>query len=81
MVQSQHTSVDHPWWKAATALLASIGIGSWSDFAAMVAAIYSVLLIGEWFWRRFGRSFCESHGWIAPRLRRRSDQRADKDME
>jgi hypothetical protein len=26
----------------------AFGIGSWGDLAAMLAAIYSLLLIGEW---------------------------------
>lgn len=37
------------WW------LKNIGIDSWADVAAMLAAIYSTLLIIEWFWKRFKR--------------------------
>lgn len=29
-----------------------IGIHTWSDFAGMVAGIYTTLLIGEWFWKK-----------------------------
>jgi hypothetical protein len=37
------------WW------LESIGINTWGDAAAMLAAMYSTLLIIEWFWKRFKR--------------------------
>ncbi len=42
-----------PGVKIATSWLAAVGIGSWSDFAAALAAIYTLLLIGEWVWKRF----------------------------
>lgn len=32
--------------------LAKLGITTWSDIAALLAAIYSLLLIGEWVYRR-----------------------------
>lgn len=32
--------------------LASIGVDSWSEFAAFVASIYTVLLIVEWLWKK-----------------------------
>jgi hypothetical protein len=31
----------------------AFGIGSWGDFAAMCAALYSVLLIIEWVWKKW----------------------------
>jgi hypothetical protein len=34
-------------------VLNAIGIGSWGDFAAMCAALYSLLLIGEWLWKKW----------------------------
>lgn len=30
-----------------------VGITSWADAAAAVATIYTVLLIGEWFYKKF----------------------------
>lgn len=33
-------------------ILEKLGIGSWSDFAALCAAVYSLLLIGEWVWKK-----------------------------
>jgi len=35
--------------------LSSIGIHTWSDFAALCAAIYSLMLIGGWLRRAFKR--------------------------
>lgn len=69
----QHTSVAQPVPKLITAWLAAIGIASWSDFAAMVAAVYSLLLIGEWIWKRFGRPYSERKGWVKPKHRRSTD--------
>jgi hypothetical protein len=34
-------------------VLEAFGIGSWGDFAAMLAAFYSVLLIAEWIWKKW----------------------------
>jgi len=33
-------------------ILGAFGINSWSDFAAMLAAIYSLILIIEWAWKK-----------------------------
>lgn len=33
--------------------LDAIGITSWGDFAAMLAAVYSLILIGEWAWKKW----------------------------
>lgn len=49
-----------------------IGITSWSDFAAFLAAIYSLILICEWLWKRFVRRFLERRG-VLERLKRRAD--------
>lgn len=32
--------------------LAKLGIHTWSDIAAVMAAVYTGLLIIEWFWKR-----------------------------
>ena len=39
----------------------------WGDVAQFVAAIYTSLLILEWFWKKFWRPILESKGWIKPR--------------
>ena len=35
-----------------TKWLEMLGIHSWGDFAGMAAGIYSLLLIGEWIWKK-----------------------------
>lgn len=35
--------------------LADLGINSWGDVAAMMAALYSLVLICEWVWKRLLR--------------------------
>ena len=50
----------------------AVAITSWADFAAMLAALYTLLLISEWLWKKVGRPFCEARGWLA-RLHRRKD--------
>lgn len=46
---------------------AAVGITTWADFAAFLAAIYSVLLVGEFAWKKILRPFCEWRGWITPK--------------
>lgn len=69
---SDHVSVDHAGPKLFS-VLAAAGIGTWSDFAAALAAIYSLVLIFEWLWKRLGRPACEHWGWLKPRHRRNTD--------
>ena len=38
--------------------------------AAMLAGLYSFLLISEWFWKRMWRPLFEHLGWIKPTARR-----------
>ena len=68
----QHTSVAAPGVKIVTAW-AAVGITSWSDAAAALAALYTLILILEWLWKRLGRPFCEKHGWLTRLKRRRGD--------
>ena len=51
-----------------------IGVTSWADAAAFAAFVYSMILIGEWFWKKLLRSFAERRGWVK---RKRA---ADTDM-
>jgi flavodoxin len=53
---------------------AAVGVTSWSDFAALVASLYTCVLIGEWFWKKALRPYCEKHGWVKKQLRRKSDR-------
>lgn len=49
-----------------------LGLASWPDIAAALAAGYTICLWGEWIWRKFMRPALESRGWIK-RLRRRAE--------
>lgn len=71
MVHDQET-VAAPVLKAVSAW-GVVAITSWADVAAMLAAFYTVLLIGEWFWKKFGRPAAESRGWIKRTKRRKED--------
>lgn len=68
--------IKHPWLKAITALAAGFGVSSWSDFAAFVAAVYTLVLMAEWFWKKFWRPLLERHGIVKRRNRRASDREA-----
>lgn len=35
-----------------TSVWAMVGITSWADFAAFMAAMYSLLLVGEFVWKK-----------------------------
>lgn len=50
----------------------AVAITSWADAAAALAALYTLLLITEWCWKKILRPFAERQGWL-PRLRRRKD--------
>jgi hypothetical protein len=43
---------------------AAVGITSWADFAAVLAAIYSGLLICEFVWKKVIRPFALWKGWL-----------------
>lgn len=45
-------SVSHPVLKAVTSVLATL-FTSWADFASFLAAIYTLILIAEWAYKRF----------------------------
>jgi uncharacterized protein HemY len=72
----QHTNsvIDHAGLKVVT-VWAMVGITSWADVAAFLAAVYSALLILEWLWKKFLRTFCEQRGWLRLKNRRRDDSR------
>lgn len=53
MNDNDHTSVAMPGIKIFTAWLAALGLQSWGDFASFLAACYTLLLIGEWFYKKF----------------------------
>lgn len=59
---------------------AFVGITSWADFAAMLAAIYSMLMIVDFFWKKFVRGWCIRVGWLPPD-RRKTDRKPRKAPE
>lgn len=72
MSNDTSVSVSAPGVKAGTALAAGFTVSSWSDLAAVIAAIYSACLLGEWLWKKFIRPALEARG-ILTRARRRHD--------
>ena len=66
------TSVSAPGFKIATAWLATL-FTSWADFASFLAAMYTLILISEWCWKKCGRPFCEARGWIKRQHKRADD--------
>lgn len=73
--EQQHSVVTAPAVKVIS-VWAAVGFTSWTDVAAFLAAVYSLLLILEWVWKKVGRRFCEMHGWLK-RKQRRADDRPD----
>lgn len=52
----------------------AVAITSWADFAAMLAAFYTMLLIAEWGWKKLLRPFAEGRGWLKRLHRRQGDE-------
>lgn len=46
--------------KAASAW-AAVGITSWSSLASFLASCYTLVLIGEWIWKRLLREWVKKH--------------------
>lgn len=42
---------------------------SWSNIAAALAAIYTLSMLFEFWWKKFWRPFAERRGWIKPKNR------------
>jgi hypothetical protein len=62
---NEHSDIAAPMLKVAT-VWAAIGITSWSDMAAFLAAVYSLLLLIEWLWKKVFRPFAVWRGWVKP---------------
>lgn len=83
---SASTGIDNAGIKIASAwgsvLLVKFGFSSWSEvadvasaIAATFAAIYSLCLLTEWWWKKFWRPLFVRFGWVKPnRSRRESDR-------
>ncbi|SDN52245.1 hypothetical protein [Polaromonas sp. JS666] len=46
----------------------------WDLIAKIAAAIYGVLVLSEWIWKKAIRPFCESRGWWKRRSRREAEE-------
>lgn len=42
----------------------------WATIAQMAAALYTMLLMGEWFWKKLWRPLAERRGWVKPQRHR-----------
>lgn len=66
----EHKTIEAPVAKVATSITAAaLGALSWSDIAAILAAIYSTLLIAEWLWKRVFRPLAIRRRWIKTRVK------------
>ncbi len=72
-MNSTDSTVAQPILKILSAWLAAFGISSWSEAAAVAAFIYTVCLLGEWWWKRFWRPTLESRGILQRKRRRKQD--------
>ncbi|MCY1167136.1 hypothetical protein D9M73_70930 [compost metagenome] len=48
-------------------VLSDLLVLSWPNIAAALAAIYSLSLLCEWFWKKVWRPLFERWGWIKPK--------------
>lgn len=51
-MNDDHTTVAMPVFKIITAWAAAWGLQSWGDVASFLAALYTMLLITEWLWKK-----------------------------
>ena len=72
MIGNEQGTVSAPMIKIVTTW-GAVAITSWSDVAAMLASVYTLILIGEWLWKKSLRPFMERHGFIKRLARRKDD--------
>lgn len=72
-IPQDHGQISAPILKA-TSAWGVVAITSLADIASMLAAIYTLLLIGEWCWKKVVRPFAEARRWVK-RLRRRKEDK------
>lgn len=76
MNNSVQSTVTAPVLKAGSAWVA-VGVTTIVDaaqlIAAVLAALYTLMLMLEFLWKKFGRPFAESRGWVKRKARRRDD--------
>ncbi|WP_225784448.1 hypothetical protein [Xenophilus sp. Marseille-Q4582] len=62
VVQSATAGASYATWSAINAI-------PWGTIASILAGLYTALLMGEWFWKKFWRPMLERLGWIKPKKR------------
>jgi hypothetical protein len=55
-------------------LLGKLGIHNWSDLANFVVTMYTLLLMADWWWRKFWRPLFERRGWLQPKAAPQEEQ-------
>lgn len=59
----QHDVIAHVAVAWVGVIFAKLGIHTWSDLAAVLASIYTLLMIGDWVWRKWVRKWARKRGW------------------
>lgn len=54
----------------AQSVFAELFTPTWPNIASMFAALYTLALLTEFFWKRFWRPLLERFGWIKPKPRK-----------
>jgi len=63
VVQAATAGSSYTTWAAINAI-------PWGTIASIVAAVYTTLLITEWFWKKLWRPLAERQGWLKPKPHR-----------
>lgn len=74
MIDQTQMRVDAAKLGTAWAGVGAVATWDWGQIAEMLAALYTVLLIADWLWRRVARPTAESRGWLQRKRRRASDR-------
>lgn len=62
MVQAATANANYATWSVINAI-------PWGTIASILAGLYTFLLMGEWFWKKFWRPTLERLGWIKAKRR------------
>lgn len=73
--------VSHPVLKVASAGAAVLAGMTWGELAQMLAALYTMLLMLDWVWKRFGKPFAIHRGWMRGKDRAYMDTTGHGDIE
>lgn len=56
--------INHPVLKVTSVGLAWLGGMTWGEIASMLAALYTLCMITDWLWKRFGKPLAIRRGWM-----------------